>query len=259
MAMTPTETVNHWPESKCAKAFWGQHELPPYKRLLGDTIAWCDPRPGQRWLDLGCGCGQLTTALWLKSQGRLRQVVGLDVAAVNAVAFERLRDVVQPPATAEQIAFHQADFSSGLGSFADSQFDGAVSGLAIQYAESFDGDAGGWTKDAYDHLLREVRRVLRPGGWFVFSVNVPDPAWGRVALAALTGLWRAPKMTRFVKNSLRMWRYGSWLSKEARRGRFHYLPVDEIVRRLGAAGFEQIDHRLSYVKQAYVMRCQKPA
>ena len=109
MAMTPTETVNHWPESKCAKAFWGQHELPPYKRLLGDTIAWCDPQPGQRWLDLGCGCGQLTTALWLKSQGRLRQVVGLDVAAVNAVAFERLRDVVQPPATAEQIAFHQAD------------------------------------------------------------------------------------------------------------------------------------------------------
>ena len=107
--------------------------------------------------------------------------------------------------------------------------------------------------------MREVRRVLRPGGWFVFSVNVPDPAWGRVALAALTGLWRAPKVSRFVKDSLRMWRYGSWLSKEARRGRFHYLPVAEIVTRLEAAGFLGIDHRLSYVKQAYVLRCQQPA
>ena len=258
MATMPTETVNHWPESKCAKAFWGQHELPPYKRLLADTIAWCDTQPGQRWLDLGCGCGQLTTALWLKAQGRLRQIVGLDVAAVNAVAFERLRGAVEPPATAEQIAFHQADFSSGLGSFADGHFDGAVSGLAIQYAESYDTATGGWTTDAYDHLLREVRRVLRPGGWFVFSVNVPDPAWGRVALAALTGLLRAPRMTRFVKNSLRMWRYGSWLSKEARRGRFHYLPVDQIVNRLEAAGFQAVEHRLSYVKQAYVLRCQKP-
>jgi SAM-dependent methyltransferase len=258
MATTQIETVNHWPKSKCAKAFWGQHELPPYQRLLADTIAWCEPGPGQCWLDLGCGCGQLTQGLWLKSQGRLRQIVGLDVAAVNEVAFQHLRTTVKPAANAEQIAFHQADFSSGLDSFAANHFDGAVSGLAIQYAESYDARAGSWTKDAYDHLLREVHRVLRPGGQLVFSVNVPDPGWGRVALAALTGLLRAPKIRRFVKNSLRMWRYGKWLSKEARGGRFHFLPIEEVVRRLQAAGFDNVEHRLSYVKQAYVLRCHKP-
>jgi SAM-dependent methyltransferase len=107
-------------------------------------------------------------------------------------------------------------------------------------------------------LLREIHRVLRPGAALVFSVNVPDPGWGRVALAALSGLLRAPKIRRFVKNSLRMWRYGKWLSKEARGGRFHFLPVDEVVTRLQAAGFEMIEHRLSYVKQAYVLRCRKP-
>jgi ubiquinone/menaquinone biosynthesis C-methylase UbiE len=257
MATTPNATVNYWPESRCAKAFWSQHELPPYKRLLADTIDWCDPQPGQRWLDLGCGCGQLTTALWLKSGGRLQQVVGLDVAAVNAVAFGHLRTVLSPPATAEQVAFLHADFSSGLGSFPEGHFDGAVSGLAIQYAESFDEHTGCWTTDAYDHLLREIRRVLRPGGTVVFSVNVPEPSWGRVALAGLTGLWRAPRLTRFVKNSLRMWRYGSWLSREARRGRFHYFPVEEIVRRLEAAGLCDMEHRLSYARQAYVLRCRR--
>jgi ubiquinone/menaquinone biosynthesis C-methylase UbiE len=258
MAQPSSATVNHWPESKCARAFWSQHELPPYKRLLADTIAWCDPQPGQRWLDLGCGCGQLTTALWFKSQGRVAQILGLDVAAVNAVAFGRLRAVLTPPATEEQIAFVQADFSTGLGRFPESHFDGAVSGLAIQYAESFDAERSCWTTDAYDRLLVEVRRALRPGGTFTFSVNVPEPSWGRVALAGLTGMFRAPRVTRFVKNSLRMWKYGSWLTREARRGRFHYLPVEEIVQRLAKAGFGDVEHRLSYARQAYVLRCQKP-
>jgi SAM-dependent methyltransferase len=259
MATTPNTTANYWPRSKCAKAFWGQQELPPYKRLLADTIAWCDPEPGQRWLDLGCGGGKLTTALWLKSRGQVQQIVGLDVAAVNAVAFGQLRGEVTPPASPQQITFHHADFSSGLGSFPEGHFDGAVSGLAIQYAESFDADKGRWTTDAYDHLLREVYRVLRPGRRFVFSVNVPNPSWGRVAVAALTGFLGAPGVARFVKNSLRMWRYGTWLSREARRGRFHYLPIEEIVRRLAAAGFGEIEHKLSYVRQAYVLRSRKAA
>jgi hypothetical protein len=90
----------------------------------------------------------------------------------------------------------------------------------------------------------------------VFSVNVPEPSWGRVALAGITGLLRAPRVSRFVKNSLRMWRYGKWLSREAKLGRFHYFPVEEIVRRLTAAGFSNIEHRLSYAGQAYVLRCQ---
>jgi ubiquinone/menaquinone biosynthesis C-methylase UbiE len=256
---TKPATANYWPESKCAKAFWGQHELPPYQRLLADTIHWCQPEPGQRWLDLGCGGGQLTTALWLKSRGSLEQIIGLDCAAVNALAFQRLRTLVTPPATADQIVFRHGNFSDGLGSFIDNHFHGAVSGLAIQYAESFDEENDCWTKAAYDHLLREVCRVLRPGGWFVFSVNVPNPGWGRVALASLTGLLAAPRLSRYVKNSLRMWRYGSWLSQEAQRGRFHFLPVEDIEHRLHCAGFGNMEHRLSYVNQAYVLRCQKLA
>jgi hypothetical protein len=36
------------------------------------------------------------------------------------------------------------------------------------------------------------------------------------------------------------------------------LPVEEIVTRLQKTGFTAIEHRLSYVKQAFVLRCQKP-
>ena len=63
MATIPA-AVNHWPQSSCAKAFWSQHEAPAYQQLLADTAAWLDPQPGEHWLDLGCGCGQLSQALW---------------------------------------------------------------------------------------------------------------------------------------------------------------------------------------------------
>ena len=70
----------------------------------------------------------------------------------------------------------------------------AVSGLAIQYAESYSETEQRWTQEAFDRLLREVHRVLKPGAAFVFSVNVPEPSWGRVALGGVArGLRSAAK------------------------------------------------------------------
>jgi ubiquinone/menaquinone biosynthesis C-methylase UbiE len=257
MATPVASSVNYWPETKCAKAFWGQQELPPYRRLLADTAAWLETRPSQRWLDLGCGCGQLTEALWVKSGGTLSEVVGLDCAAVNETAFVELRDRIKPAPSPGQVRFVHADFSAGLAAFQSNHFDGVVSGLAIQYAESFSQEKGCWTTDAYDHLLAEIHRVLRRGGWLVFSVNVPEPAWAKVALRSLTGIFRTRRITRYFRNAMRMWRYGNWLTQESRRGRFHYLPLQDILNKLNAAGYVGLEHRHTYVGQAYLIRCRK--
>jgi SAM-dependent methyltransferase len=259
MAATTSSARNYWPDSACARAFWGQQELPPYRRLLEDTTAWLAPLPGQRWLDLGCGCGQLTLALWVKSGGRLCRITGLDCAAENEKAFRKLRRRAQPPADEGQVDFLCSDFSSGLARWPQAHFDGVVSGLAIQYAEAYSEHSGCWTEEGYDHLLAEVFRVLRPQGWFVFSVNVPEPAWGKVALRSLKGFLGARRPVRYLTKSWRMMRYGSWLKREARRGRFHFLPITVVVGKLAGLGFTNIEHRLSYARQAYLIRCRKPA
>jgi SAM-dependent methyltransferase len=251
--------INYWHNPSCARAFWGQQELPPYRRLLADTAAWLDPQPGERWLDLGCGGGQLTRALWVQSGGTLEEVVGLDCATANADAFRKLRATVQPVASVDHLRFVCADFSHGLAAWEDGRFDGVVSGLAIQYAESYSEALGCWTTDAYDHLLGEVERLLRPGGRFVLSVNVPKPSWGKVALYSLAGVFTARRPVRYLKRAWRMMRYGSWLKREARRGRFHFLPWETIAAKLQRLGFGAIEHRLSYVEQAYVVRCRKAA
>ncbi|HEY7158041.1 MAG TPA: methyltransferase domain-containing protein [Gemmataceae bacterium] len=258
MPNTPSIAVNHWPKSSCARAFWSQRELPPYRRLLKDTADWLDPRPGQRWLDLGCGSGQLTRTLWEKSGGQLAEIIALDCAAHNERAIAKVRDGAHPPATTEQIRFLHADFSDGLASFDSASLDGAVSGLAIQYAESYSEERGCWTAEAYEHLLADVCRVLRQGGTFVFSVNVPEPAWSKIALYGIPGFFRSSHPLRYVKNSLRMLRYGAWLKREARRGRFHYLPADVVAAKLARAGFTGIEHRLSFARQADVFRCRRP-
>ena len=107
-------------------------------------------------------------------------------------------------------------------------------------------------------MLSEVYRVLRKGGRFVFSVNVPEPKWWKVGLFSMGDMFRAGRPVRFLKRALRMMKYGGWLKREARTGRFHYLPAAEVTKRLAAAGFERIEHRTSYAGQAFVFRAHKP-
>ncbi len=252
--MSTATVVNYWPDEACARAFWGQRELPPYRRLLADTAAWLEPRPGQRWLDLGCGSGQLSRALWEKSGGSLAEIVALDCARLNEGVLAKLCRKMHPPAPPDRVRFRHADFSHGLDGLPDASFDGVVSGLALQYAESYSPEQGRWTCSAYERLLAEAHRVLRPGGCLVYSVNVPEPAWAKIALYGVPGFFRSNQPMRYLKNAVRMLRYGAWLKREARSGRFHYLPLADVEAKLAAAGFVRVQHRLSFAGQAYVLR-----
>jgi SAM-dependent methyltransferase len=256
--MATAVRVNWWPNGKCAKAFWTQQELPSYKELLSDTLAWAAPGAGERWLDLGCGGGGLTRGLWEKSGGAVAGVLGVDCAAANESAYERLRQTLLPP-PGNRIQFRCHDFSSGLSIFPDGTFDHAVSGLSITYAEHLDPVTGTWTETAYNRVLSEVLRVVKPGGRFVFSVNVPEPSWLAVAWRSLPTMLRADHPLRRLKNSWRLLKYGRWLKQEARTGRFLYLPAERVTSKLVAAGWTDIGHRLSYSRQAYVFHAVKPS
>ncbi len=247
--------VNRWADARCAKAFWSQSELPVFHKLVAETLDLAAPKAGEAWLDLGCGGGTLTRGLWERSAGTVARVVGLDYAAANAARYEALDREL---GAGGRVRFEHGDFSGGLARFADGSFDHAVSGLAISYAEHFDETTGRWTQAAYDALLAEVYRVLKPGGRFVFSVNVPEPSWWAVGLRSLVGaVTQSRRPLKFLKNCLRMNGYGGWLKTEARAGRFHYLPASETAAKLHAAGFADVRHTLTYARQAFLFTATK--
>lgn len=245
--------TNHWFSDACAKAFWDQKEGRPYRQLVADTIDWAKPRAGEHWLDLGCGSGELSKALWLRSQGTLERLACLDCAEANRQPIGRLgakfaRD------TSAVFRFIHADFSNGLAAFDEGSLDGVVSGLSISYAESIDPATGAYTREAFQRLLSDVRRILKPTGRFVFSINVPDPKFWRIVYGSLGRGLRISKPIRQMVNAWRMLRYGRWLRQQARIGRFHYPPIERLREMLREAGFDGIEHRLSYAGQAYVVR-----
>jgi SAM-dependent methyltransferase len=109
------------------------------------------------------------------------------------------------------------------------------------------------------NLLSEIARVLKPSGQFVFSINVPNPGFWKVLYRSLKGGHKVSRAGRVLVNALRMQFYGRWLKQEARRGRFHFYPIDELVARLQRSGFAVTSHRVSYAGQAYVVQARRKA
>jgi ubiquinone/menaquinone biosynthesis C-methylase UbiE len=249
--------TNYWLDDSCARAFWDQRNAVPYQELLRDTSQLLDPKAGERWLDLGCGGGQLTALIWQKSQGRVGRVIAFDCAPANALAVGKLRDRLTPRPKADQIEFVLGNFSQGLGAFPTASFDGVTSGLALSYAESWDPQTGRYTDAAYNRIWEEVYRVLKPGGRFVFSVNVPRPRFWKIFWKSLHIAFRLSKPAKVLLNGVRMQRYGHWLQREAKRGRFHFVPLSAIVQLLERAHFSILETRLSYAKQAYLLSTVK--
>ncbi|MEU0470733.1 class I SAM-dependent methyltransferase [Amycolatopsis sp. NPDC006131] len=121
------------------------YERPAMLSLAGDVT-------GRRILDAGCGAGPLTAAL----RDRGAEVTGIDASAgMLALARRRL---------GEDVPLRLADLNDPL-PFADGAFDDVVASLVLHYLED------------WKPALSELRRVLRPGGRLIASVDHPFVAY----------------------------------------------------------------------------------
>lgn len=124
------------------------YERPATLSLMGDVR-------GRRVLDAGCGPGVYAEIL----VERGADVVGFDASKrMVGLATERLRGRAE---------FFRANLEDTWGWLDDGAFDLAVCALAMDYVRDWSGP------------LSEFRRVLRPGGRLVFSVEHPASTFVR--------------------------------------------------------------------------------
>lgn len=150
------ETENNIVNAYCAR--------PAIIALTGDVT-------GRRILDAGCGSGPLTAAL--RDRGAV--VTGIDASAgMLALARRRLGDDAD---------LHVADLRDPL-PFTDGTFDDVVASLVLHYLRD------------WEPTLTEIRRVLKPGGRLIASVQHPfvdyliqDPRPSYFATTSCTDAW----------------------------------------------------------------------
>ncbi|EGJ74188.1 putative methyltransferase [Streptomyces sp. Tu6071] len=117
------------------------YERPAMLALAGDVT-------GRRILDAGCGSGALSAAL----RDRGADVSGFDTSAgLLELARQRLGDAAD---------LQVADLGGPL-PYADDTFDDVTASLVLHYLED------------WGPALAELRRVLRPGGRLIASVDHP--------------------------------------------------------------------------------------
>jgi SAM-dependent methyltransferase len=152
--------------------FWasGEHDVDV---LLGALDAEVDP--SDEVVEIGCGAGRMTRAL----AGRAAKVTALDVSP-------RMLEIAREQnAGLENVAWRLGDGSS-LAGIPDGSADICLSHIVLQHIPDPEVTLG---------YVREMGRVLRPGGFALFQVsNAPDvhrpPFEGpRRRLSALRGRW----------------------------------------------------------------------
>jgi GT2 family glycosyltransferase/protein-L-isoaspartate O-methyltransferase len=139
-------------ENPDAESFWRRGE--EVVELMLDSVG-LSIEPDEEVVDIGCGVGRLTRAL----AARAGRVYGVDVSS------EMLELARQHNPQLENVEWLHGDGRS-LAPLADSSVDGCFSHVVFQHIPD---------PEVTLNYVREMGRVLRPGGWALFQVST-DPS-----------------------------------------------------------------------------------
>jgi SAM-dependent methyltransferase len=141
------------------ESFWkgGEESLERILGLLDVAV-----EAGDTALDVGCGVGRLTRVL----AGRAREVYALDVSS------EMLKRARELNPGLDNVNWVQGD-GHGLAPIGDASIDACIAHVVFQHIPDPNVTLG---------YVKEIGRVLKPGGWAAFEVSNDPAAHVRPAL-----------------------------------------------------------------------------
>ncbi len=241
--------------------FWGPkygsiypylEDATPYKKLLKQIEEYIDPKPGERWLDLGTGSGAIVDLIWNKSKGHIKEIVALDLTDVMLEHLRKRIPSLVPQPSYHHITLVKHNLSKRL-PFEDSSFDGVTASLVLTYIEEHEGSKG---IGALRAIFNEVHRVLTPGGEFVWTT----PKYGVNFAKVFAASWREifdPRKCYNLFYGPAILRYALKIQKKGRKGEYQFLPEARFLELLANAGFSDTRTAYSFANQALVLSSKK--
>lgn len=218
----------------------------PYKQMLKDIAEVVAKKDYKIWLDAGCGPGTMIDLI-LKHQKELESVIGIDFDGVMLdQACQRLKHNTK-------VRIQEGNLSSHL-NFSDYYFDAIIANLVLSYVVIFDNKYVG--EDALREVLRDVFRVLKKDGLFIWTTPTEKVDFNKVFLAS----WRQvfnPLTPKYIYYGPKVLSYALRIQKKGDMGLYHFYNEDKIRLLMEEIGFINIKIQKTFAGQSYLVSANK--
>ena len=236
-----------------AEIYFNLEKARPYHNLAKSIERFINPQKGDIWLDVACGPAKMSEMIYKKSRGEVEKVIAIDI--ILKPAKERLARLN----TSMPIELKCASITDPL-PFPDNFFDGIVANLCLPYVIDFEGKRG---RDAFEAVLREMFRILKPGGHMIWSTPKANVhfQWNFVAsIPDMLNVWEYiyhKDITRILQGTTIL-KHALKIQENGRKGIYTFLPKDELEELLLQIGFVNPVWEKTFTQQVWVNRVYKP-
>lgn len=218
----------------------------PYKDILHDIGDILSNGEYKHWLDAGCGPGTMIDQI-IKYQKSFESIIGIDFDGVMTdQATRRLKHY-------KNIFIKNADLSRPL-LFQNEYFDGIIANLVLSYIIIFDNKYVG--KDALEMSLREIYRLLKYDGLFIWTTPIENVNFNKVFLAS----WRQvfnPFTPQYIYYGPKILSYALKIQQKGKQGIYHFFTENDLNNIMSNIGFRNIKIKKTFADQAYLISAIK--
>lgn len=234
-----------------AKIYHHMEDTGFYKELSKTIFELIEPKRGEVWLDAGCGPAKMSKLILEKSKKEIKKIIAVDI--VLEPARKTIKELGAVP-----IELQYVNLGERL-PFPDNFFDGIVANLCLTYVIDFEGRRG---KEAFIEVMKEMFRILKPGGHIVWSTPKRNPIFLMNFLAGLPDMLSPTKQIKHrtfgLWMGIRILRYGLGIASKGKKGIYTFLEPSEYEEILAKIGFKNFEWRKTFAGQVWVNRAFKP-